>query len=440
MSEIKNNNLSTFVKRNLKNDFNHCDIIDLENFEITKPIVFCFGGNTTTNTREANGFCKIVESLLELLYGGGVVGNVTDNIDLIGASYRVTEQDDRGEAGELSDDDIDTIVDFILMPLCMDNCGKRLDVNSVCKNLSQVSFFTFCQGAKEVAKIFKNFDKKMLYIGFSIDEISEIKQSMKQVSYAPLVKDNPIPSLRILSARDFTHEIRATQISKRLFGEDFSGIAIRYDEIGKMYGKESSRSQSESVQIFSSNLLNGIRNVKDEHFADLLKRVKNWDIRSVAINGTRVTSKNADCVSQMVAWALSKIVESGIKNSNSKEYVPMNLQDLMEDLEYVKDTFSNEYLGTNKDYLHYEEIKTNPSELKKRRNKIMLKVCACKNYDEIIQVLEKYDAYDEISDFIPILWNLTQEEKRDLALLAYQKNLERNAGLINEMMDMFFNR
>lgn len=432
-----NKNNSTFIKRNSNNKDTHCDIIDLESFKMTKPIVFCFGGNTTTNTKDANGFCKVAESQLKLLFGGGTVGNVQDHVDLIGASYMITDKDNYGESGELSPYEVDVIVDFILMPLCMDKFGEKISLDNICRNLSQVSFFTFCHGAKEVAKIFNNFNKKMIYLGYSNEEINSARQSLHHISYAPLVENNPIPSLRILSARDCLRDIKARKIIRRLLGENFSGIEFNYDEIGNLYGQENFQSTAESVQIYSSNLLNALRFVKDEHYINILQRSEDWNIEDILVNGEYLQSYNADCVSQMMSWAFSKVVENSIKNSESKEYIPFSLKDLIEDFEFIKDSFNNKYIGTNKDFLELEKIRSNPEEMKRRRNKVMTEVFACENLQEVIQVLEKHDAYDIICDFVSGLWFLSKADKVDLMLLAYQRIAERSGH--NDFLNDFLN-
>ena len=54
---------------------------------------------------------------------------------------------------------------------------------------------------------------------------------------------------------------------------------------------------------------------------------------------------NADCVSQMIAWALARAVENGIDNRKSKKFVlKMPLEELMKELEGIKNDFSAEQL------------------------------------------------------------------------------------------------
>lgn len=56
-----------------------------------------------------------------------------------------------------------------------------------------------------------------------------------------------------------------------------------------------------------------------------------------------VDSKNADCVSQMVAYALARCVANGMENASSKTYKPkISMPKLLEEMNSIKDSFQKE--------------------------------------------------------------------------------------------------
>ena len=67
-----------------------------------------------------------------------------------------------------------------------------------------------------------------------------------------------------------------------------------------------------------SNLLNKVDGNKTEHSIEYILRDSNWDIRK----HEGIANPNADCVSLMISWALSRAVENAIDNHKSDKYVP----------------------------------------------------------------------------------------------------------------------
>ena len=56
-----------------------------------------------------------------------------------------------------------------------------------------------------------------------------------------------------------------------------------------------------------------------------------------------VDSKKADCVSQMVAYALARCVANGMENARSKTYKPkIPMSQLLEEMNSIKNSFQKE--------------------------------------------------------------------------------------------------
>ena len=120
------------------------------------------------------------------------------------------------------------------------------------------------------------------------------------------------------------------------FDSDLNGVAVKYEKYGDqlLSGVAKSEAVFDSIHIYSSSLRNGSKG--NEHNLSLLARDGGWNADY---------EPNADCVSQMMAWALCRSVENGLDNKKSKTFVPKPpLEDLMEELENIKNDFTAEQL------------------------------------------------------------------------------------------------
>ena len=342
------------------NSINKWRRIDLKEFKLDKPLVICLSGNASTTEKDACGFCKRAERMLELLFKntGKRGANPLDFVDIMGCSYSYgvdvvvpdmtpeekedffkeypTMQDyinknpdkvQKSEVGFMQDSEVLSIVDNILLPLCVDDNGSRLPIDSVCKNMSQVSFFTWCHGSMEVVKIFSTLMKRCYELGFEKDDVAKICNSCMQVSYAPITTVSRIPSVFFASQQDdFNFDLAMDY-------PDLNGIMFKH-QAGNF---EDDYIFSDRLCVYSSKMMNLMEEERNEHSVALLDRDPNWSIMS--------GHHNADAMSQMMAWALARVVENSIKNSKSDKYVPMmSLDDMKKELESVKDAFSPEDL------------------------------------------------------------------------------------------------
>lgn len=78
-----------------------------------------------------------------------------------------------------------------------------------------------------------------------------------------------------------------------------------------------------------------VRILAYEHCVGIIETDMHW--KSV------VDSKKADCVSQMVAYALARCVANGMENASSKTYKPkISMPKLLFEINTIKDTYKNE--------------------------------------------------------------------------------------------------
>ena len=313
---------------------NHWRRLKLDKYSPDKPVVVCIGGNGTITENSANGVCKLVENYLQLLFKKNGMNHVYDHVDIISAVYPVNGED---EKGKFSKEDIDYFVDNFLIKLIQDENDELLPLAEACRRLSQVTFFTFCRGHLEVDKIMRAFYKELKVLGYSQQERDILMLSTFEVSYAPLAYGSVIPVMFVDSKQDEMLNSAWKNNETAIHIDDgLNGVAVKYERYGDplLSGVAVSEAIFDAIHVYSSRLRNNIE--VDEHNLSLLARDGGWNAKY---------EPNADCVSQLIAWALSRSVENGIENKKSKKFIPkMTLEELLEELESIKNDFSAEEL------------------------------------------------------------------------------------------------
>ena len=162
INQFNNHQTVEVGKRNLQAP-NHWELLDLDNLKFEKPTVVCLCGNDTTTNAKANGFTKQAETYLDLMFKTKDGGNVLDNVDILGVKY--------DNSGDISDQDSDKIVKAIFNLLVNKN-NKRLDIETAQKNMSRLTFFTYCQGHSTLWLIIAKLRYDLSQIGYSKNEIN----------------------------------------------------------------------------------------------------------------------------------------------------------------------------------------------------------------------------------------------------------------------------
>ncbi len=306
---------SKFGYRNLQAE-NHWKACDIETIKVTKPIIVCLSGSGTINENDANGFCKVAEDFL---------GEKASDVDFFGIAYAHEEGSIRGE---LSNKDIDLLVDNILIPLCKDD-DNILSVEECCKNLSLVTFFTFCHGNIEVSKILKHFNSKMQNVGLSQDQIKEIDQSLFEINYAKESGLVSCPQINTSSAADtigslFDYWYFDGHGEDKLKGR----YAMICDNPGQFCGKDWPRpdeKQFGAITIIADSIL------KNKTDNDLYS----FQSKEHSIGNFEDEDKLSDegiVLKQSLSYALQRRVENSILNQNNTNYTRFYLQNLYSDL------------------------------------------------------------------------------------------------------------
>ncbi len=314
--------------------YKHWQTLRLRSYSPKKAVVVCIGGNGTITESSANGMCKFIENNLQLLFKKNGMNHVYDYVDLISAVYPTNEDPKKGK---FSKEDTEAFVDNFLVKLLQDENDELVPLNEACRRLSQVSFFTFCRGHLELDKIMRSFYKELRLLGYSEQECNVLMLSTFEVSFAPLTYNSMIPVMFVDTKQDeMLNSAWKNKETPSHTGDDLNGVEVKYEKYGDplLSGVALSEALFDSIHVYSSALRNGSKG--NEHNLSLLARDGSWNADY---------EPNADCVSQMIAWALCRSVENSLDNKNSKKFIPkQSLEDLTQELEMIKDGFSEEEL------------------------------------------------------------------------------------------------
>lgn len=318
--------------------------------------VFLLGGNMTLSEEHAEPEGIIVENFLKLLYdkmGNTKGGNLRDDIHILPFVYGTLGE---GQTGRFTDDTIKSIANKLLLQKCVDKDGNRLSLDLACKGMSEMVFFTYCHGAVELDKILYNFKKVLLNKGYSSDEVKQMFRATGHVSFAPQRGGGAqIPSIIFNTKLDPTTNNYRNELQKNegMF-KRYEGIEFRYFPEGKFWSFED-QCFGENISVYSSKFLNAFSDENYEHLISYLKRDADWQIparnrlgQSTALSehgGEKRVSDNANATSQMMGWALCRLVENGLDNYNSTTYIPrLPFTTILQELKSIRDDFTSEQL------------------------------------------------------------------------------------------------
>jgi len=329
------------------------------------PIVFCMSGNFASDEKKINNYFQMTEDLLGITAKqSGKGADFSKLVHLVGTIYS-----DRGnlEFGEYKE-----LMSTLLMSRCVRD-GSNLPVDEICKNLSQITFFTYCRGATVATNLMEKFGDALKDRGFSEADIDKIYSSMLHITFAPeidgkhdstpdpTVKPLPrsryekMPSIRIKSFNDFIINSDRSHGLKGRLQADYEEIYGKLDGVAVKFNDPANMIKKDNVTIFTSNLIEGNTEKvpQNEHCISILKRraIESRDAKGEP-NGWRLFGKfvhdktqevvkvedenrNADLVSQGLAYALAENIVHGINNQHSDHYIPRDMKRVYTNLQSV---------------------------------------------------------------------------------------------------------
>lgn len=320
--------VSRIGKRSLTAKNHWEDLSFKKKYKIERPTVFCFSGSGDVLNVHANGFCKLVENMLTLSFGNAK--NVEKEVDIIGISYGVTDRESL--IGNMTDYELTDFMQNYMLPLFLNEDGsKRLSLAQACKNMAKVSFFSFCHGYDEVNTILLTIKLMLPKYGYEEDEVKKILGSTFSVSYSPQTGDRHCPGVSVFSMMDVHNFGSITdrfEDYEDMLGQEVDGILLDIDKSGFYFGSKASvkpeRFEFNNIKIMSKKLLND-HEPKDEHAINIISRDANWNMRFYK-------DKNADCVSQMMSFAICEAVENSRKVCQTNKHSVVKTRELYKNL------------------------------------------------------------------------------------------------------------
>jgi len=417
-------------KRNLQAP-NQWELLDLDNLKFPKPTVICLSGNGALTNNQANKLAQQVETYLDLMFSSKDGNHALENIDIMSVKYAYCNITGAGILDELA---IEQLA-IAILELLVDKNGNKLNLADAKKNMSRLTFFTYCAGNKELQNIICNLNDKLALVGYNQNEIKAIDQATLEVSFAPLNYPlNFLPSVDILSLND-------SLMAKYLYGglgtmtkeqlNHLDGVYLHQTAPGPLFGLLGDIDTAASIQVLSTGLLNSYSEEIDEHAITITARDQDWNIRPTHLNGVAHRSNNADCVSQIMAWALCKGVENSIQNFQSQTYIPNTYWDeLVDDFKSIIHSYGQDKLARNQNYMY----KKRKSKFNRSRKKLFrfLPRTSIPTYQEMIDTLNNADSWETVITYLqnnnffgiehvlPEVQVLTQPEKASILKMAGQ--------------------
>jgi hypothetical protein len=314
-------------------------------YTIDKPTIICLSGNHCTEWRKARKFCSLVEDLIGVKrqHPREHFDATYDDIDILGFYYG---EESKGERGYFSKEEVDTVVNDMFLPLCLNDDNTPKATEEAMKNMSMINFFTFCQGSIEVSAMMNDLKTKLLAAGFQLDAVHKIMNQIGHVSYAPISIVDMIPTVKFKSAKDDNFKTLGKDF-KKAYGYELNGIEVKHNFPCFRMNKTCKYSFAETLDVYSSELLNNsLRENNYEHAVNILKRDDKWQLKEYYEMGMAKVAPNADAMSQMMAYALARMMACSINTAYTGQLVEKpRLNELATELESVKSAFDKDDLA-----------------------------------------------------------------------------------------------
>lgn len=329
------------IIRDLNAD-SHYRTINPQKLEFRRGTIICLSGNGTTDIKAANGFAKIAQTNLDLMFKTKDGKNALDYVDILSVKY-ATRTKAYGN-GYMTKDFTNHLTDAMIK-LLTDKNGHRLPLNQAKQNFSRITFFTYCHGNFCLNDIIDLLNEKLIDLGYTNEEVIAINNASMEVAFAgPNPAENRIPSVRILSLNDpaVSSDLQFIENNDPKI-KNLKGMTIHTDGAGYLYGKSRDDATAPSIQVISSNLIDlehGFHLTYNDHNIKCVSFNKNWELNPCEINHhSYAASNNAKCAAESIALATCFGVTHSLNNLHAEVYQPQPWHELIDDLQYNIDSY-----------------------------------------------------------------------------------------------------
>lgn len=316
---------------------NNYEIIDLDIYRPNKPIVLVLGGNGSTDDRASNGNAKIVSSML---------GVFNKDVDILSVNYNQA----LGEP-KLTEN-CNELVTKLLIPYVSIN-GMRIDIDSACKNMRNITIFGHCRGVDGVMKrLISILNQQLLDLQYNDIECRLLISQIVMVSYGANfnAKINAVKGVYCLSFTDDVYPKGSIQASSHFFNNlDIINMVKTDKELLNLIDTKTRPNliwkQLTNFLRLHRRVYNARENNNIRLFAYGLIQTGNllWGAdhsihalaRDVDYNAHKNASSTGDCISRCLACALCNSVANSIINHKSDKFKNFDMEVLQQQIDTI---------------------------------------------------------------------------------------------------------
>ncbi len=322
------------VEENIPNNY---QIIDLNSYHTTKSLVLVLGGNGTTDDRSANGNAKIVSSML---------GVFNDDVEILSVNYN------QGLGEPNITENCKVLVDKLFLPYVSIN-GERLDIDTACKNMRNITVFAHCRGVDgPMRRIVPILQNRLMELNYNTAEREQIISQIVMVAYGANLNDTikEIKGVYCLSFSDEMYPSGAALLSKQFLNKldiinmvksdrellseiDISKkrdlIAAQLSTFLQTHRRVYNINEGNNIRLLAYGLLQTDNHIWEaDHTIIGLTREDDWSSHKNA-------SSTGDCVSRCLACALCNSVANSIINQKSDLFVDFDMVKLQNQIDTI---------------------------------------------------------------------------------------------------------
>ena len=349
----------TIGKRKTINGTSQWENINVDEYRITKPTVFCLGGNNTVSDKEANYMAKFVQRLI----------GESEEVDYLSLRYSNMPG---FKVGYLSTNEEKEIVAKLFIPLVLDDNFQTLPCEEACKNMRRLTIMAHCFGAREaVPALERHLVQDLFFLGYNEDEIMKITS---QVFVASFVGGETyyMSSFSIKSIddcfydMDYTRELMFARLNNVDINEQDKRILENFRERIRLK-QNREKECHDFMQMYKYILLRENNQIDlltarlssndDDHNITTLQRGLQWESHYTS-------TKSGDIASQTIAYVLASSVANSLVNKEHKVLLPIDMQALQRECEDLLFDMRPQYV---KDRLSAKKIQVQPTIQEERK-------------------------------------------------------------------------
>lgn len=308
--------------------------LDLYNINTNRPTFLCFGGISTTNSKDANYVAKMVQRITPIEGDANIISIIHSHI--MGESSARYFGEDKNELLNRGIRESFLIVDALFTDLLVDKNGNRLIVQDACKNMRNINIFAHCYGHFSTVSYLEDaLSFTMKGFSYTDEEIEQILKQILVVSYE---------SGQIYKSK-FT-SVNINSIASELWSDIVLSFPTQNLEQVKM--AEGEKEKVLSSEMYKTKDKNLVKKFLNNNKYILYQDENNIDIytNNLTIDGSDhdlstiykhsngrmsyYTNETGNAVSDTIGAILNYALKNSIKNKRTANFVPLKITEIFD--------------------------------------------------------------------------------------------------------------